>query len=73
MLTHAPSETLILRPDPAGAGVNGAASATAVAASRDRRRDASASPATFSGDTGPQPGNSCAFHRIRCFCVVRSR
>ena len=23
MLTHAPSETLILRPDPAGAGVNG--------------------------------------------------
>ncbi len=69
MLTHAPSETLILRPDPAAPGENGgsaggrAAAAARVLGPRARGRRA---PGTFSATAGCDR-KSHPSHRIRCF------
>ena len=57
MLTNAPSETLILRPDPAAAGVNGGRRKRPF---RTRERQASRAPRQlpFQVTSGGMPGNS---------------
>ena len=67
MLTHAPSETLILRPDPARSGRQ---------RHRGGRRLALVTRAALAsylfGDGRDRPGKFIPLQRIRWSCVVRS-